>query len=65
MFVNEFSLYIARKVLDILKKVRPTGIELVSPAPQAGALSIELWALPNLYIFYYITRNFSYSFLKL
>ena len=35
MFVNEFSLYIARKVLDILKKVRPTGIELVSPAPQA------------------------------
>lgn len=24
--------------------VRPTGIELVSPAPQAGALSIELWA---------------------
>lgn len=28
----------------LFKMVRPTGIELVSPAPQAGALSIELWA---------------------
>ncbi len=25
--------------------VRPTGIELVSSAPQADTLSIELWAL--------------------
>lgn len=26
------------------KMVRPTGIELVSSAPQADTLSIELWA---------------------
>lgn len=28
-------------------KVRPTGIELVSSAPQADTLSIELWALKS------------------
>ena len=27
--------------------VRPTGIELVSSAPQADTLSIELWALKS------------------
>lgn len=27
-----------------LRMVRPTGIELVSSAPQADTLSIELWA---------------------
>ena len=31
--------------------MRPTGIELVSPAPQAGALSIELWALKSVCVY--------------
>lgn len=36
--------------------VRPTGIELVSSAPQADTLSIELWALKSdwLRVTYYI-----------
>ena len=35
--------------------VRPTGIELVSSAPQADTLSIELWALKS-----DLLRQFSY-----
>lgn len=38
--------------------VRPTGIELVSSAPQADTLSIELWARKSLRN---ITANFDYS----
>ena len=34
-------------------KVRPTGIELVSSAPQADTLSIELWARKSKLKFYY------------
>ena len=33
--------YLFRRYLKVL---RPTGIELVSSAPQADTLSIELWA---------------------
>ena len=49
--------------------VRPTGIELVSSAPQADTLSIELWALKsefhnNLISYYLIIVTFLKDFYK-
>ena len=49
--------------------VRPTGIELVSSAPQADTLSIELWALKsefynNLISYYPIIVTFLKDFYK-
>ena len=45
--------------------VRPTGIELVSSAPQADTLSIELWALKSDFVsrinYYLIILTFLFA----
>lgn len=55
MFCSGFLLQTLKTTQSVVfKMVRPTGIEPVSSASEADALSIGLWAQNNCYYYHFI-----------